>query len=115
MSTTTYDILETVSYKALQHATIAGYDLAYNKKRIMQKTITHPDGTQEVKDFTILTLVHKSRNGARAYLDHFTDGEWFTMMLKITGSYEASAKGMKNCYALIKQYLANPIDETVVA
>ncbi len=98
----------TSNYEVLQHATIAGYDLAYNKLRKMRKTTISTDGTKTSREFTVLTLVHKSRNGARAYLNHFTDGEWFTTMCQITGTYTAQAKGMKNSYSLIKQYLSNP-------
>ena len=71
----TLTTISTSNYAALQHADIAGYDLAYNKLRKMRKTTIATDGTVTTKDFTILTLVHKSRNGARAYLNHFTDGE----------------------------------------
>lgn len=80
---TAYHTTSTVSYTALQHAKIAGYDLAYNKMRKVKKTITHSDGTVEVKPMTILTLCYKTRNGARAYMNHFTDGEGFTTMAQI--------------------------------
>lgn len=106
---TTLTTISTSNYVELQHANIAGYDLAYNKLRKMRKTTISTDGIKTSRDFTVLTLVHKSRNGARAYLNHFTDGEWFTTMAQITGSYKASAKGMKNSYNLIKMYLSNPV------
>lgn len=102
--------ISTSNFEALQHANIAGYDLAYNKLRKMRKTTIASDGTKTSREFTVLTLVHKSRNGARAYLNHFTDGEGFTTMCQIVGTYTAQAKGMKNSYALIKQYLANPVN-----
>lgn len=108
MGTTTLTTVSTSNYAVLQHADIAGYDLAYNKLRKMRKTTVSPDGIHTYRDFTVLTLVHKSRNGARAYLNHFTDWEWFTTMAQITGSYNASAKGMKQSYALIKMYLSSP-------
>lgn len=72
---TTLHTISTSNYEVLQHATIAGYDLAYNKLRKMRKTTIASDGTKTSREFTVLTLVHKSRNGARAYLNHFTDGE----------------------------------------
>ena len=72
---TTLQTISTSNYEVLQHATIAGYDLAYNKLRKMRKTTIASDGTKTSREFTVLTLVHKSRNGARAYLNHFTDGE----------------------------------------
>ena len=97
--------VSTSNYVELQHATIAGYDLAYNKLRKMRKTITNQDGTRNVKDFTILTLVYKARNNAKAYMNHITDGETFTTMATITGSFKANAKGMKASYNLIGLYL----------
>lgn len=72
---TTLTTISTSNYVELQHANIAGYDLAYNKLRKMRKTTISTDGIKTSRDFTVLTLVHKSRNGARAYLNHFTDGE----------------------------------------
>lgn len=71
----TLTTISTSNYEVLQHAVIAGYDLAYNKSRKMRKTTISSDGTKTSREFTVLTLVHKSRNGARAYLNHFTDGE----------------------------------------
>jgi hypothetical protein len=105
---TAYHIVSTSNFEELQHANIAGYDLAYNKMRKMKKTIKSEDGTTQTVDFTVLTLVYKMRNWARAYMNHYTNGENFTTMVQITGSYKASAKGMKNSYALIKQYLSSP-------
>lgn len=105
---TTYHIVKTVNYDSLQTAIIAGYELAYNKRKHMRKTITSQDWTTQTVDFTVLTLVYKMRNWARAYMNHFTNGENFTTMVQINGSYKASAKGMKNSYALIKQYLSSP-------
>ena len=75
MSKTYLHTISTSNYEVLQHAVIAGYDLAYNKSRKMRKTTISSDGTKTSREFTVLTLVHKSRNGARAYLNHFTDGE----------------------------------------
>lgn len=71
----TLTTISTSNFEELQHAEIAGYDLAYNKLRKMRKTTIASDGTKTSREFTVLTLVHKSRNGARAYLNHFTDGE----------------------------------------
>lgn len=105
---TTYHTIKTVNYDTLRTANIAGYELAYNKLKKMSRTITLEDGTTKTELFTVLTLVYKMRNWARAYMNHFTNGENFTTMVQIKGSYNASAKGMKNSYALIKQYLANP-------
>jgi len=104
----TLTTISTSNFEELQHANIAGYDLAYNKMRKMKKTIKSEDGTTQTVDFTVLTLVYKMRNWARAYMNHYTNGENFTTMVQITGSYKASAKGMKNSYALIKQYLSSP-------
>ena len=75
MSKTYLHTISTSNFEVLQHAQIAGYDLAYNKLRKMRKTTIDSDGTKTSREFTVLTLVHKSRNGARAYLNHFTDGE----------------------------------------
>lgn len=72
---TTLTTVSTANYAVLQHKDIAGYDLAYNKLRKMRKTTVSTNGSITKRDFTVLTLVHKSRNGARAYLNHFTDGE----------------------------------------
>jgi len=65
--------ISTSNYVELQHANIAGYDLAYNKLRKMRKTIVDSNGSRTIKDFTILTLVYKARNNARAYMNHYTD------------------------------------------
>lgn len=89
---TTLTTLSTSNYEELQHANIAGYDLAYNKSRKMRKTIVDSKGSKTVKDFTILTLIYKSRNNAKAYMNHITDGETFTTMATICGSYKANAK-----------------------
>ena len=104
----TLTTISTSNYEVLQHAEIAGYDLAYNKLRKMRKTIVDSNGTT-VKDFTILTLVYKARNNARAYMNHITDGETFTTMATICGSYKAQAKWLQNSHNLIKLYLnTNP-------
>ena len=88
----TLTTISTSNFEELQHAEIAGYDLAYNKLRKMRKTIVDSKGSKTVKDFTILTLVYKARNNARAYMNHITDGETFTTMATICGSYKAQAK-----------------------
>lgn len=58
----TLHTISTSNFEVLQHANIAGYDLAYNKLRKMRKTITSQDGTTQTVDFTVLTLVYKMRN-----------------------------------------------------
>lgn len=99
----TLTTISTSNYEVLQHAEIAGYDLAYNKLRKMRKTIVDSNGTT-IKDFTILTLVYKARNNARAYMNHYTDWITFSTQFCVTWSYSLSAKGLKNSIHASKLY-----------